>query len=534
MDLDILETYQGVLGLAWNAPADNDGGHLEEGQAGGGGSKKRSRAMLGVGGRNSTAPSSKPLPPLPPAVAEGLAGFCSDGAGIGGGGGSDPAAAVEGAFTPGTGLVEDPLDPSPRFLYEALRHVASASPAAVGRGGRQQQQGRGAAAAAGAEAGVGEADRLLLLQVEGEGLDLHDDVGVSILSFSGARRVGGPAASSSSSSSSSDHRAPGCGGGSRNCTGRARGTAQIEVIYQPIARLGASLSEGLGLELLSTRPIRWPGDVRTLPRDLVEVGWEDAAGGAGSSVGYYRSLGVLHPLGPGGLGPLVFLVAAVCIALTPLWNWLFKRLRGKTQPPCLDGACGAIPSLGELVGDPDTVAEAKAFIGARMAELTEKQAELLRSVEVDMEEVVTKSGIGQGSFSIVYKGYYQNSHVAIKVLRKVDERNFRRFLEEILLHKDLRHPNIANFRGASWGDGRLLMLVDYAGRGTLADVLRRSQGTLKWKLVKLHMALGVAKGMAFLHQTRYYDMWTSSYQRCIVHRDLKPQVIDACSDGLIL
>jgi serine/threonine protein kinase len=37
-------------------------------------------------------------------------------------------------------------------------------------------------------------------------------------------------------------------------------------------------------------------------------------------------------------------------------------------------------------------------------------------------------------------------------------------------------------------------------------------------------ALGVAKGMAFLHQTRYYDMWTSSYQRCIVHRDLKPQV----------
>lgn len=112
----------------------------------------------------------------------------------------------------------------------------------------------------------------------------------------------------------------------------------------------------------------------------------------------------------------------------------------------------------------------------------------------------------------------------LQVLRKVDERNFRRFLEEILLHKDLRHPNVVMFRGASWADGRLLMLVDYAGRGTLADVLRRSQGTLKWRLVKLHMALGVAKGMAFLHQTRYYDMWTSSYKRCIVHRDLKPQV----------
>ncbi|EWM27566.1 protein kinase [Nannochloropsis gaditana] len=94
-----------------------------------------------------------------------------------------------------------------------------------------------------------------------------------------------------------------------------------------------------------------------------------------------------------------------------------------------------------------------------------------------------------------------------------------------MLHKDLRHPNVVMFRGASWRDGRLLMLIDYAGRGTLADVLRRSKGTLRWKPVKLNMALGIAKGMAFLHQTRYYDMWTSSYQRCVVHRDLKPQNI---------
>ena len=32
-------------------------------------------------------------------------------------------------------------------------------------------------------------------------------------------------------------------------------------------------------------------------------------------------------------------------------------------------------------------------------------------------------------------------------------------------------------------------------------------------------------GMAFLHQSRYYDMWSSSYKECIVHRDLKPQNI---------
>jgi serine/threonine protein kinase len=91
------------------------------------------------------------------------------------------------------------------------------------------------------------------------------------------------------------------------------------------------------------------------------------------------------------------------------------------------------------------------------------QLELMRSVEVEMSEVQTKSTIGSGSFSLVYKGYYANSHVAIKVLKKVDEKNFRRFLDEIVLHKDLRHPNIIPFRGASWSDGRLLLLIDVSG-----------------------------------------------------------------------
>lgn len=122
---------------------------------------------------------------------------------------------------------------------------------------------------------------------------------------------------------------------------------------------------------------------------------------------------------------------------------------------------------------------------------------------------------------MVLQGYYASSHIAIKVLKKVDEKNFRRFLDEIVLHKDLRHPNIIPFRGASWSDGRLLLIIDvrrplprhahtawlcpdlcvvvvgqYAGRGTLSDVLRRSNGSLKWKTVKLGIATGIAKGQS--------------------------------------
>ncbi len=429
-DLGLLETYQGVLGLAWDASAAM-------------GSDAWAKAAT-----NGTAVSRA-------AAVAGLGEFCSSSGSV-----DMP--------TPEEDEDDDALDLAPGFLYEALRHLSSSS-----------------SAAARSVASKGDSEE--------EGLVLHPDLGISVLSFSGARRPPG-----------------------HNLT-----ASTIEVIHQPIARVIGGMGK---LELMTARPLRWPGDVRTLPRDLVEI---LGSGGEGEGSGYASRSphGLAYAV---GLGPLLFGVAALCIALTPLWNWLYKALLKPPdlQPPCLDGGCAPIPSLSE-VKDAASQEEDKAFIEARMAELTEKQAELLRSVEVNMEDVVMKKngGIGQGSFSVVYKGYYQNSHVAIKVLRRVDERNFRRFLEEILLHKDLRHPNVVMFRGASWKDGRLLMLVDYAGRGTLADVLRRSQNTLRWKPVKLNMALGIAKGMAFLHQTRYYDMWTSSYQRCIVHRDLKPQNI---------
>ena len=485
-DLALLEMYQGVLGLAWD-------GAMAAGDA----------AWPKVGVEINT--SAIPLEAI-----EALDGFCRDSRGSS----SNSREEAEAA---------DTLDLSPGVLYEALRHLAS--PSSSSSSLSSSSSSLSASSLDGVE-GVG-SDGLE------EGVVLHPHLAVSVLSFSGARRASSPSTSvstgiDSSNSSSSSSNSSSSGHASR-----------IEVIHQPIARLAMSSSsssssspssssiDGFGrLELLTKRPLRWPGDVRAQPRDLAEV-WgnndNDFFSSASRSSNHDSLTSII------GVWPLVFCVAAICIALTPLWNWLYKRFlkAQEPSPPCLDGGSPPIPALSE-VKDAASQEEDRAFIAARMAELTEKQMELLRSVEVDMRDVVMKKhggGIGQGSFSVVYKGYYQNSHVAIKVLKKVDERNFRRFLEEILLHKELRHPNVVMFRGTSWRDGRLLMLVDFAGRGTLADVLRRSQGTVRWKPVKLNMALGIARGMAFLHQTRYYDMWTSSYQRCVVHRDLKPQNI---------
>ncbi|KAG5190475.1 kinase-like domain-containing protein, partial [Tribonema minus] len=128
--------------------------------------------------------------------------------------------------------------------------------------------------------------------------------------------------------------------------------------------------------------------------------------------------------------------------------------------------------------------------------------------------------IGVGSYAEVRRGAYRGTPVAVKTLKAADARALQRFRAEILLMKDLRHPNIVMLLGASWSTGRLMMVVELFERGNLADVLDAAQ--LTWRQ-KFSMLEDIARGMAYLHSARYYDEATQTYQTCIIHRDLKPQ-----------
>lgn len=74
---------------------------------------------------------------------------------------------------------------------------------------------------------------------------------------------------------------------------------------------------------------------------------------------------------------------------------------------------------------------------------------------------------------------------------------------EILLHKDLTHPSLTKFIGASWLDGRLILLEELVPGGTLADFLTKPPFALTWEHCLLKLATDVAKGMAYLHGSRY-------------------------------
>lgn len=102
-----------------------------------------------------------------------------------------------------------------------------------------------------------------------------------------------------------------------------------------------------------------------------------------------------------------------------------------------------------------------------------------------------------------------------------DRRALQSVLTEfhVLLHPPLlAHPNIIDFLGLAWGSNHAdpyhrlpVLVVEYASRGTLADVQLR--GPPLANRLKAELCLGVARGLEALHSCG------------IVHGDMKPENI---------
>ena len=110
--------------------------------------------------------------------------------------------------------------------------------------------------------------------------------------------------------------------------------------------------------------------------------------------------------------------------------------------------------------------------------------------------------------------------VAIKTMIDVTKDNVKAFRREILLTSTLRHPNIVNFVGACWSKELVCLVLEWAPRGSLADLLETP--SLRWEDPLLKMAQDVSRGMVYLHGREFFDDETGALKQCIIHRDLKP------------
>ncbi|KAK3445248.1 hypothetical protein EUGRSUZ_A01268 [Eucalyptus grandis] len=137
------------------------------------------------------------------------------------------------------------------------------------------------------------------------------------------------------------------------------------------------------------------------------------------------------------------------------------------------------------------------------------------------------SVLGEGGFGAVFKGWIDEQTlaparpgtgmiVAVKRLNQEGFQGHREWLAEINYLGQLHHPNLVKLIGFCLEDEQRLLVYEFMSKGNMENHLFR-RGTyfqpLSWT-VRMKVALGAAKGLAFLHNAEpkviYRDFKTSN------------------------
>jgi len=146
-------------------------------------------------------------------------------------------------------------------------------------------------------------------------------------------------------------------------------------------------------------------------------------------------------------------------------------------------------------------------------------------VSLNMKDIELISVIGGGAFGQVWKGVWQGTPVAVKVLSSACQTEvpppvLQAFQDEVQMLARLRHPNICLFLGACLEPPCRTIVTEIVSRGSLWDALRtphlfeeRGRGDIfHWPWWTIRRVLdGTCRGLIYLHGN----------QPPIIHRDLK-------------
>ncbi|XP_057965362.1 probable serine/threonine-protein kinase PBL15 [Malania oleifera] len=136
--------------------------------------------------------------------------------------------------------------------------------------------------------------------------------------------------------------------------------------------------------------------------------------------------------------------------------------------------------------------------------------------------------LGEGGFGTVHKGYVDDSlrpglkaqAVAVKLLDIDGLQGHREWLAEVIFLGQLRHPNLVKLIGYCCEDEERLLVYEFMPRGSLENHLfKRMSMALPWS-TRLKIAIGAARGLAFLHDA----------QNPVIYRDFKTSNILLDSD----
>nr|GMC87643.1 probable LRR receptor-like serine/threonine-protein kinase At4g37250 [Ipomoea batatas] len=139
-----------------------------------------------------------------------------------------------------------------------------------------------------------------------------------------------------------------------------------------------------------------------------------------------------------------------------------------------------------------------------------------RETQLDLETLLKASAyiLGSSGASIVYKAVLEDGTAfAVRRIGESGVKKMKEFEHQVKAIAKLRHPNLVRIRGFYWGDDEKLVIYDYVSNGSLANVGFRKVGSSPYHLpfeVRVKIAKGVAKGIAFIHDKKH------------VHGNIKP------------
>ncbi|XP_020585405.1 probable serine/threonine-protein kinase PBL9 [Phalaenopsis equestris] len=134
------------------------------------------------------------------------------------------------------------------------------------------------------------------------------------------------------------------------------------------------------------------------------------------------------------------------------------------------------------------------------------------------------SVLGEGGFGSVFKGWIDENTfapakpgtgmvIAVKRLNQEGLQGHKEWLAEVNYLGQLYHPNLVKMIGYCLEDEHRLLVYEFMSRGSLENHLFRRSSyfqPLSWNL-RMKVALGAAKGLAFLHST----------ETKVIYRDFK-------------
>ncbi|KAM4073351.1 hypothetical protein ACB094_10G011900 [Castanea mollissima] len=136
--------------------------------------------------------------------------------------------------------------------------------------------------------------------------------------------------------------------------------------------------------------------------------------------------------------------------------------------------------------------------------------------------------LGEGGFGTVHKGYIDENlrqglkaqAVAVKLLDIEGLQGHREWLAEVIFLGQLRHPHLVKLIGYCCEDEERLLVYEFMPRGSLENHLfKRISISLPWG-TRVKIAIGAAKGLAFLHGA----------EQPVIYRDFKTSNILLDSD----